>query len=195
MDLSTTREFSLSHPFASAAEVVRSIFLAPRAFYLSFSEEGPVREPAVFVAFVTAVTAILRLALTLIFGSNDVISVGLSLVEALAFVVLSPAILAVVAGAYLLSVRTFVGKVGSFRGVYRMIAYAYGAMILFWIPVVNAFAFTYFALLMMVLAVRYVHRTSLMTAVVTALVGYVPTAVLFIFLQIAVTGLAFGSAP
>jgi len=55
-------EFSLERPLASAAAVIRAIFLSPRRFYLDFSEEGPVREPAVFVALVTAVSAFLRLA-------------------------------------------------------------------------------------------------------------------------------------
>lgn len=185
-------EFSLQRPLASAAAVIRAIFLSPRRFYLDFSEEGPVREPVIFVALVTAVSAVLRLALTLIFGSNDAASAAISVAEAAGFVVLSPGIVAVFAGVYLLSIRTFVGKAGTFGGTYRMLAYAYGAMILFWVPVVNAFAFTYAALVLMTLAIRYVHRTSLMTALITALVAYVPAALAFIFLQVAVTGLAFG---
>lgn len=192
MDPSHSPEFALDSPATSAAAVIRSIFFSPRDFYVRFSEDGPLREPVLFVALVTAVTATLRLVLTLVFGSNDMSSVGVSVAEALGFVVLSPAIVAVLAGTYLLSIRTFVGKVGDFRAVYRMAAYAYGAMVLFWVPVLNAFAFTYFALVLMALAVRYVYRTSLMTAVVTALVAYVPAALLFIFLQFYVTGLAFG---
>ena len=46
------------------------------------------------------------------------------------------------AGFYLLSIRTFVGKVSSFREVYRMAAYASGALILA-ISLVGAFAITY----------------------------------------------------
>lgn len=192
MDTSHSPEFALDRPAASAAAVIRSIFLSPRDFYVRFREEGPLREPILFVALVTAVTAVLRLILTLVFGSNDAASAGVSAAQALGFIVLSPAIVAVFAATYLLSIRTFVGKVGDFRSVYRMAAYAYGAMILFWAPVVNAFAFTYFALVLMGIAVRYVYRTSFLTAVVTALVAYVPAALLFIFLQVAVTGLAFG---
>lgn len=192
MQTTTSPEFTLDRPLASAAAVLRAIFLAPRSFFLGFPESGPLREPIVFVVLITAVTATLRLALTLLFGSNDAVSAGTSVVEALAFVALSPAILAALAGAYWLSVRTFVGEAGTFRGVYRMLAYAYGAMVLYWVPVVQAFAFTYFALVLMVIAVRYVYRVSLMTAVIAALVAYVPAAMGFIFLQFAVTGLVFG---
>lgn len=192
MDPSHSPEFALERPVASAAAIIRSIFRSPRDFYVRFSEDGPLREPVLFVVLVTAVTAALRLALTLIFGSNDAASIGVSVAQAFGFVVLSPVIVAVFAATYLLSIRTFVGKVGDFRAVYRMAAYAYGAMVLFWVPVVNAFAFTYFALVLMALAVRYVYRASLMTAVVTALVAYLPAAMLFIFLQATVTGLAFG---
>lgn len=185
-------EFTLDRPVGSATAVIRAVFLSPRTFYLGLSEDGPLKEPAVFVMLVTAVTAVLRLALTLIFGSHDALSVGVSIAEALVFVLLSPVIVALLVGAYLLSVRTFVGKVGDFRGVYRMLAYAYGAMILFWVPVLNAFAFTYTTLVLMTLGIRYVYRTSLMMALVSALTAYVPAAIVFIFLQIFVSGLAFG---
>lgn len=192
MDNLRSPEFTLDRPLASTADVLRGVFLSPREFYLRFPEDGPVREPVIFIVLVTAVTATLRLILTLAFGSNDAASVVVSVAEALAFVALAPLIVGVFAGAYLLSIRTFVGKVGGFRGVYRMLAHAYGVMILFWVPVVNALAFTYFALVLMVLAIRYAYRTSLMTAIITTLVAYVPAAIAFIFLQSAVTGLAFG---
>lgn len=185
-------EFQPENPISSGITVLRSVLLSPRTFFLEFPEEGPVRGPAIFVMLVTAVTATLRLALTLVFGSHDPVSVLTSVVQALAFVLVSPLLVAVFAGAYLLSVRTFVGKVGSFWGVYRMLAYAYGAMILFWIPVLNAFAFAYATLVLMVIGIRYVYRTSLLTALITALVAYVPIALAFIVLQIQVTGLAFG---
>ncbi|HEX2729806.1 MAG TPA: YIP1 family protein [Rubrobacteraceae bacterium] len=185
-------EFTLDHPLASAVAVLRAIFVAPRSFFLGFPESGPLREPIVFVVLITAVTATLRLALTLLFGSNDAVSAGTSALQALAFVTLSPAILAALAGAYWLSVRTFVGEAGTYPGVYRMLAYAYGAMVLYWVPVVQAFAFTYFALVLMVIAIRYTYRVSLMTAVITALAAYVPAAMAFIFLTFALTGLAFG---
>ena len=63
---------------------------------------------------------------------------------------------------------------------------------MFWIPVVNAFAFTYMALVLAAVAFRYVYRASFVTALVTALVGYVPSAMLYIFLTVRVTGFAFG---
>ncbi len=107
----------------------------------------------------------------------------------LAFVVLSPLLVGAAAGAYLLSVRTFVGPQGSFREVYRMLAYAYGAMFLFWLPVVNAFAFTYAAFILMLLGIRSLYRTSFLTGLITTLAGFVPVAVAFIYLVVAANGL------
>jgi hypothetical protein len=103
----------------------------------------------------------------------------------LAFVLLSPLLVGVAAGAYLISVRTFVGSDGNFREVYRMLAYAYGVMILLWLPVVNAFAFTYAAVGLMLLGIRSVYRTSFLTGLITALAGFIPVAVAFIYLVIA----------
>lgn len=186
-------EFGFDNPLASALAVLRAILLGPRDFYLNFPADGPVREPVVFVLLVSAVSAALRLALVLIFSTDGAGEAAISVLQGLAFVALSPVIVGAFAGAYLLSVRTFVGPTGTFRELYRMLAYAYGAMIAFWVPVLQAFAFTYATLFLMTLAVRGVYRTSLLTALVTALVGYIPAAILFIYLQVAVTGLAFGS--
>jgi hypothetical protein len=110
----------------------------------------------------------------------------------LAFVVLSPVLVGVAAGAYLLSVRTFVGPEGSFREVYRMLAYAYGAMILLPLPVVNAFAFTYATMILMGLGIRSVYRTSFLTALVTTLVGFVPVSLAFLYLLITAGGFVSG---
>jgi hypothetical protein len=122
-----------------------------------------------------------------IFGTSASLTGMLAL--NLAFVVLSPLLVGAAAGAYLLSVRTFVGPQGSFREVYRMLAYAYGAMILFWLPVVNAFAFTYAAFILMLLGIRSVYRTSFLTGLITTLAGFVPVAVAFIYLVVAANGL------
>ena len=103
---------------------------------------------------------------------------------------LSPLAVGVVAAVYLLSIRTFVGKVGTFREVYRMAAYAFGAMILAWIPIVGAFAVTYALMVLMGVAVRTVYRTSLLTAVVTALVSFMPLGVALIWLRVTTAGLA-----
>src|SRR3712207_8354299 len=48
-------EFDLQRPLPSALAVIRAVLLSPRDFYLNFSPEGPVREPAVFVLLVGAV--------------------------------------------------------------------------------------------------------------------------------------------
>lgn len=190
-----TSELDLTRPVASAASIVRSIFLSPRRFFLNFSAEGPLREPIIFVLLVSAMGAAIGVAVALvlgaIFGGVDARDVGVTLLEAAVYVIVAPLIVGVLSGAYLLSLRTFVGPDAGFREVYRMLAYAYGAMILFWIPVVGAFAFTYAMLVLMAVAFRYVYRASFVTALVTALVGYVPAALLFIFLTVRVTGLVF----
>jgi hypothetical protein len=144
-----------------------------------------------FVLLVSAVSGVLSVVVNviseLIFGVNASLPGVLAL--NLLFVVVSPLLVGAAAGAYLLSVRTFVGPQGSFREVYRMLAYAYGSMILFWLPVVNAFAFTYAAFVLMLLGIRSVYRTSFLTGLIAALAGFVPVAVAFIYLVVAANGL------
>ncbi len=187
-------EFDLQRPLPSALAVIRAVLLSPRNFYLNFSPEGPVREPAVFVLLVGAVTGVLTAAVALlsncIFGEVSVGEMALTVVEAVFFALLSPLAVGVVAGVYLLSIRTFVGKISSFREVYRMAAYASGALILAWIPIVGAFAITYALLVLMGIGVRFVYRTSLLTAVVTALVSFVPISVALIWLRVMTAGLS-----
>ena len=187
----THEEFDPRRPFASAAAVLLAIFLSPRSFYLGFPAEGPLREPTLFVLLVSAVSGASSVVLNVILGA--VFETGTSLLGVLGlnllFVVLSPALVAVAAAAYLLSVRTFVGPEGRFGQVYRMLAYAYGAMILFWVPVLNAFAFTYAALILMWLGIRGVYGTSSLSGLITALVGFVPVAIGFIYLVVTANGL------
>lgn len=187
----THQEFDPRRPVASAAGILRGIFFAPRRFYLNFPAEGPLREPTLFVLLISAVSGVLSVALNLVLGAvfGTGVSIGGVVVLNLAFVALSPVLVGVAAGAYLLSVRTFVGPEGRFREVYRMLAYAYGAMILFPFPVLNAFAFTYAALILMWFAIRGVYRTSFLSGLITALVGFVPVAIAFIYLVVAANGL------
>lgn len=191
MDATKSPEFDPKRPVASAAAVLRAIFFAPRGFYSDFSAEGPLREPILFILLVSAVSGVLSIVVNLVsaavFGSAaSLLGVAVSNV---AFVVLSPVLIGAAAGAYLLSIRTFIGTEGKFREVYRMLAYAYGAMILFSIPVLNALAFTYATLILMLLGIRSVYRASFLTALITALAGFVPVALAFIYLLVAVNGL------
>jgi hypothetical protein len=186
-------EFSLRRPLASALAVLRAVLLSPRSFYLNLSTGGPIKEPAVFVLLVGAVTGALTAAVAilsgLLFGEVSVEEVGLTALEALLFALLSPLAVGVVAGVYLLSIRTFVGKVASFGEVYRMAAYAFGALILAWIPIVGAFAITYALMVLMGIGVRFVYRTSFLTAVVTVLVAFMPISVALIWLRVTTAGL------
>jgi hypothetical protein len=187
-------EFSLRSPLASALAVIRAILFSPRNFYLNFSAEGPMREPVVFVLLVGTVTGALTAAVAilsgLLFGGVSAGEVGLTALEALLFALLSPFAVGVVAGVYLLSIRTFVGKVASFREVYRMAAYAFGALVLAWIPLVGAFVITYALMVLMGMGIWLVYRTSFLTAVVTVLVGFVPISVALIWLRVTTAGLA-----
>ena len=194
MPESEAPEFSLQHPVTSALAVIRAVLFSPRRFYLSFSTEGPVREPAIFVLLVAAVAGALTAAVAIVSNQTDgEVDAGeddLTALEAVLFALLSPLAVGVVAAVYLLSIRTFVGKVGTFREVYRMAAYAFGAMILAWIPIDGAFAVTYALMVLMGVAVRTVYRTSLLTAVVTALVSFMPLGVALIWLRVTTAGLA-----
>jgi hypothetical protein len=187
-------EFSLECPLPSALAVIRAVLFSPKSFYLNFSVEGPIREPAVFVLLVGALTGVLTAAVAVVsglfFGEVGAREVGLTALEALIFALLSPLAVGVVAGVYLLSIRTFVGKVSRFRQVYRMAAYACGALILAWIPIVGAFAVTYALMVLMGIGVRFAFRTSFLTAVVTAVVSFVPISVALIWLRVMTAGLA-----
>ena len=194
MDLSKSPEFDLKRPLASAAAVLRAIFLGPRTFYLNFDARGPIREPTVFVLLVSAVTGVLSLVVSSIFAVVFEAGVSLPVVAALnmAYIVLSPVLVGMAAGAYLLSIRMFIGRGPELREVYRMFAYAYGAMILFWVPLVNALAFVYAAMVLMILGIQSVYRTSFLTALITTLVGFVPTSLAFIYLLGAANRLVYG---
>jgi hypothetical protein len=187
-------EFSLQRPLASALAAIRAVLFSPSRFYLNFPVEGPLREPAVFVLVVGVVAGFLAAAVAivsnLIFGELSAGEVGVTVLEALLFALLSPLAVGVVAAVYLLSIRTFVGKVGTFGEVYRLAAYAFGAMIRAWVPIAGAFVVTYALMVLMGIAVRTVYRTSFLTAVITALVGFLPISLALIWLRVTTAGLA-----
>ena len=182
-------EFDLRRPLASAFAVIRAVLLSPRSFYLNFKVDGPLREPAVFVLLVGVVSGVLgaavALASNLLFGDFDAGDVRAALVGALLFAALSPVGVGVATGVYLLSIRTFVGRVSSFAEVYRMTAYAASALVFAWIPVLGAFAFTYALMVLMGIGVHSVYKTSFIVAVVTALTGFVPVATVLVWITIA----------
>ena len=147
------------------------------------------KEPTVFVLLVGAVAGILGAAVALasnfFFGDLDAGDLRAALVGAVLFAVLSPVGVGVAAGVYLLSIRTFVGKVSSFAEVYRMAAYASAALVFAWVPILGAFAFTYALMVLMGIGIQSVYRTSFLTTVVTALTGFVPVASVLVWLTIA----------
>jgi hypothetical protein len=188
MQKDSAPEFDLQRPFASAVAVIRTVLFSPRSFYLNFKVEGPLKEPTAFVLLVGAVSGILGAAVALssnlLFGDFDAEDLRTAVVDAVLFALLSPVGVGVAAGVYLLSIRTFVGKISGFTEVYRMAAYAAAALVLAWIPILGAFAFTYALMVLMGMGIQSVYRTSFMTAVVTALVGFVPVASVLIWLTI-----------
>jgi hypothetical protein len=185
-------EFDLQRPFASAVAVIRAVLISPRSFYVNFKVEGPLKEPAAFVLLVGAVSAILgaavALSTNLLFGGLDAGDLRAAVLDAILFALLSPVGVGVVAGVYLLSIRTFVGKVSGFREVYRMAAYAAAALVLAWIPVLGAFAFSYALIVLMGMAIQSVYGTAFLTTFVTAVVGFVPVASVVIWLLLAGVG-------
>lgn len=181
-------EFDLERPFASAVAVILTVLFSPRSFYLNFKVEGPLKEPAAFVLLVGTVSGILGAALALstnlLFGDLDAGDLRAAVIDAALFALLSPVGAGVVAGVYLLSIRAFVGKVSGFRKVYRMAAYAAAALVLAWIPILGAFAFTYALIILMGIGIQSVYGTTFLTTVVTAVVGFVPVASFLIWLII-----------
>ena len=178
-------EFDPQSPLASALAVIRGVLFSPLGFYRGFEAEGSLREPTLFVLLVGAVTGLLGAAVALLsnalFGEVGAGDVWSAVLEGLLFALLSPVGVGVAAGVYLLALRTFVGKVGSFGEVYRIAAYAFGALILFWIPIVGAFAVTYAFMVLMAIGIGSVYKTPFIPSVVVALTGFVPVATALIF--------------
>ncbi|MBA2534038.1 MAG: YIP1 family protein [Rubrobacter sp.] len=182
-------EFDLQRPFSSAVAVVRAVLFSPRSFYLNFKVEGSVKEPTVFVLLVGAVSGVLgaaiALASNLLFGDFDAADLRAALAGALLFAALSPVGVGMAAGVYLLSIRTFIGKVSGFTEVYRMAAYAASALVFAWIPILGAFAFTYALMVLMGIGIKVIYKTTFLAAVVTALTGFVPVASILVWITIA----------
>jgi len=168
--------------------VIGAVLFSPKTFYLNFKVDGPVREPAVFALLVGAVSGVLgaavALASNLLFGDFDAGDLRAALVGALLFAVLSPVGVGVTAAVYLLSIRTFVGKVSGYAEVYRMAAYAASALVFAWIPILGAFAFTYALMVLMGIGIQSTYRTSFITTVVTVLAGFVPVASMLVWIAI-----------
>jgi hypothetical protein len=181
-------EFDLRYPVTSAISVITAVLFSPKTFYLNFKVDGPVREPAVFALLVGAVPGVLgaavALASNLLFGDFDGGDLRAALVGALLFAVLSPVGVGVTAAIYLLSIRTFVGKVSGFAEVYRMAAYAASALVFAWIPILGAFAFTYALMVLMGIGIQSAYKTSFITTIVTVLAGFVPVASILVWITI-----------
>lgn len=184
-------EFDLANPLPSAASALRSVVFSPRRFFLNFEAEGPWKEPAVFALIVGilggAVSLVVSPVFAFLFGSGSGEVFGLTPLAALAFALLSPAFVAAMAAVYFVSIRTFIGKVGSFREIFRMAAYAYGAMVVAWVPFIGAFAVTYSLMVVMGIGVRFVYRTTFLTALVASLASFLPLSLVLI----AFRGIAF----
>jgi hypothetical protein len=181
VDNTKAPEFDLDRPIQSALHVLRAVFLAPKKFYLNFPADGFLKEPVAFVLLVSAVTAILNPVVLLVNGAISGVEVNLLGLVGLnaAFLVLSPGVIGVASGVYLLSVKTFVGKDPNFAQIFRILAYAYGPMVLFWLPVVNALVFAYSFMVLVVIGLQSVYQTPFLTALVTALVGFVPVSLAY----------------
>jgi hypothetical protein len=181
-------EFDSKRPLASAIAVIAAVLFSPRNFYLTFKVEGPIRGPAVFALLVGAFSGILgaavALASNLLFGDFGAADLRAALVGALLFGLLSPVGVGVTAGVYLLSIRTFVGKVSNFTEVYRIAAYAASVLVLAWIPILGAFAFTYALMVLMGIGIRSAYKTPFITTIVTVLAGFVPVAAVLVWIAI-----------
>lgn len=196
MESAKSPEFSLERPLNSARQVLLSLFSTPREFYLNFNTSGPLRQPTIFVLLVSAVTGILGIGAALVRGYLSGAEGPSWVLEVvllnLGFIAFSPVVVAAVSALYMLSVKALVEKEADFRGVYRMFAYAWGPMILFWVPVIQAFAFAYAAMALMAVGIWGVYRASFLTAIVAALAGFLPLGVAFIWFIFTINGIILG---
>lgn len=189
----TSPEFDLGDPLRSASKILKQVLTSPRSFYLNFSASGPMKEPAIFVLLVGAVSGVLGTLLVL-FTEIPGAEIGVlgGALRGLVFALLAPAAVAVGAGVYLGVIKTFIGDVAEFKQLYRMLAYASGAMVFSWIPVLGAFFFTYTTLVLMAIGIRNVYRATFMTALITALIGFVPLALAYTWITVVSAGLVAG---
>ena len=171
-------EFDPRSPLKSAVAAFRAVLFSPRAFYANFSADGPLAGPALFALLVGAVTGVLGAVVALVsnaaFGTLGADDLRAAVLEGLLFAVLSPVGVGIAAGIYLLSILAFVGKVATFNEVYRILAYAYAAFALAWVPILGSVAISYALLVLMGIAIKNVYETTFLTAVIAALVGFVP---------------------
>lgn len=171
-------EFDPRRPLGSALATIRAVLFSPRAFYANLEAEGPLKEPALFALFVGTVFSVLAATASLISNAaTGGISAGdlrAAVVEGALFAVLSPVGVGVAAGLYLLAIRTFIGNVADFAQVYRLVAYAFAAFAFAWVPILGSVAIPYALLILMGIAIKQVYATSFLTAVITALVGFIP---------------------
>jgi len=171
-------EFDLKRPLPSALAAVRAVLFSPRTFYANFPVIGSLREPALFALLVGTVFGVLGAVVALIsnalaggIGADDLRA---AIVEGLLFAVLSPVGVAAAAAVYLLSIRAFVGRVADFPQVFRIVAYAYAAFVFAWVPLLGSVAVPYALLVLMGIAIKEVYEASFLTAVIAALVGFIP---------------------
>ena len=171
-------EFSLDRPFSSALATIRAVLFSPRTFFSTFPADGPLMEPVLFARLIGTVTGVLGAVVALVsnvltggVGADDLRA---AVVEGFLFAVLSPVGVAVAAAVYLLAIRTFVGKVADFPQAYRIVAYAFAAFVFAWVPVLGSVAISYALLILMGIAIKEVYEASFLTAVITALVGFIP---------------------
>jgi hypothetical protein len=195
MDKLTAPEFDPSRPLSSGLALVRAVLLSPRSFYEQFSADGPLKGPAIFVAVVSLFAAVLSMILAAILDASGGINTRPFLIraaEAALFVVLSPAMLGVIAAVYLVPVRVFVGKAANFRHIYRMLASAYSVMVLGWIPVVQSFAAVYGLVVLMALGIRSAYRVAGLMALVASVISLIPISAAGMWLVVAAARLASG---
>lgn len=184
---SLSPEFDPSNPAKSFFGVFRAVVGSPRKFFLGFEPEGSLKEPAIYAGIIGVISGLLAVILGPPFaalldsGTGEVF--GLNPIEGIGFAVLYPLFVALSAAVYLLAVRVFIGKVGDFGQLFRMSAYAFSAMIFAWLPFIGAFAITYAILVSMLIGIRYVFSTTLITALVVTLTGFVPLALALIALR------------
>ncbi|CAA9422451.1 MAG: hypothetical protein AVDCRST_MAG03-2641 [uncultured Rubrobacteraceae bacterium] len=171
-------EFSLDRPLPSALATIRAVLFSPRTFFSNLQADGPLKEPVLFALLIGTVTgvlgAVVALASNVFTGGVGADDLRAALVEGFLFAVLSPVGVGIAAGIYLLSIRTFVGKVADFTQAYRIVAYAFSAFVIAWVPVLGSVAISYALLVLMGIAIKEVYETSFLTAVITALVGFIP---------------------
>ncbi len=184
-------EFNLQDPINSFINTARRVLLEPTNFFRGIARQGDFLNPAIFALICALISALLSGILSFVLsplfavpGETDEALAG-GILGFVLSLILSPiyTAIALIVGAaiYHLLVLLFVrpGNAG-FEATFRVVCYVAAIQLVSWIPIVNFIAGIY-GLILSILGIREVHRTTTGRA---AAIVLIPVAVILLLVLI-----------